>query len=120
MSVVERAVLAVLLAALLATLLLVARNGLHPVQHPLSFGLLLWAWVAVLYGAVSFPLLLMAGLVSLRPRLRTVPRLFVSVAAASFAVVALLSTPRAVSSLFSLDGPGPFRALVPPSVSKLS
>ncbi len=60
MRVVERSFLGVLLAATLATLLLVARNGLAPVQHPLTFGVVVWAWVVLLYALVVFALLLVA------------------------------------------------------------
>jgi len=115
MSIVERTVLGVLLAATLATLLLVARNGLAPVQHPLSFGLALWGWVALFYSAVGFAGLLVATVVSLLAGLRPLPRWTVFAAAALFTSVALVSNPRAVSSLFTLQGQTPFRVLVPAS-----
>jgi type I phosphodiesterase/nucleotide pyrophosphatase len=113
MRVVERTVLGVLLAATLATLLLVARNNLAPLQHPLSFGLVLWAWVALFYSAVALAVLLLGGLASQLPGLRSLPGWLVFGGAVLFAVVALASNPRAVSSLFSLEGPGLFRTLVP-------
>jgi len=113
MKVVERAVLGVLLAATLATMLLVARNNLAPVQHPLSFGLVLWAWVALFYSAVALAALLLGALASRLPRLRSLPGRLVFGGTVLFAVVALASNPRAVSSLFSLEGPGLFRTLVP-------
>jgi len=115
MKVVERAVLGVLLAATLATMLLVARNNLAPVQHPVSFGLVLWAWVVLFYSAVGFAVLLLTGLASRLGALRALPRGLVATAILVFTMVALGSNPRAVSSLFSLDGPPSFRLLVPAS-----
>jgi hypothetical protein len=100
---------------MLATLLLVARNGLAPAQHPLTFGLVLWGWVALFYSAAGFAGLLAARVASLRPGLRSVPRWTVFAATALFTLIALLSNPRAVSSLFMLQGPALFRALVPAS-----
>ena len=82
MRVVERSLLAVLLAATLATLLLVARNGLAPVQHPLTFGLVVWAWVVLFYGAVGLALLAVGGLASLLHGLRPLPGWLVSASAA--------------------------------------
>ncbi|HEY2943101.1 MAG TPA: alkaline phosphatase family protein [Vicinamibacteria bacterium] len=115
MSIGERAALAVLLAATLATLLLVARNGLAPVQHPLSFGLVLWGWVLLFYSAVGLGVLLLAGLASRLPGLRGLPRWLLFGATAVFTVIALASNPRALSSAFALDGPGLFPLLVPVS-----
>jgi hypothetical protein len=113
MNVAERTVLAVLLAATLATLLLVARNGLAPVQHPLSFGLVLWAWVVLLYSVVGGVILLLGGAGSRRPRLRAASRWALFAATALFTAVALASNRRAVSSLFLLEGEARFRVLVP-------
>jgi hypothetical protein len=113
MRVGERTVLGALLAATLATMLLVARNNLAPVQRPLSFGLVLWAWVVLFYSVVAFAALLLGGLASLLPGLRSLPRRLVSVGPILFGVVALASNPRAVSSLFSLEGPQLFRTLTP-------
>jgi Type I phosphodiesterase / nucleotide pyrophosphatase len=111
----ERIGLAVLLAATLATLLLVARNGLAPVQHPLSFGLVLWAWILLFYSAIGLGVVALSGLASLSPRLRG-PRAWLLLASAGlFVAVALLSNTRAVAALFWLEGPRLFRALVPVS-----
>ena len=115
MRVVERTVLGVLLAATLATLLLVARNGLAPVQHPVSFGLVLWGWIALFYAAAGLATLLVGGLASWLPGLRSLPRWLVGVAAILFVGAALVSNPRAVASLFSLEGPARFRMLAPAS-----
>src|SRR6266850_157759 len=116
MRIVERTILAVLLAATLATLLLVARNGLAPVQHPVSFGLVLWAWVLLFYSAVGAGALLLAGLASKLPGLRSLPRWLLFGATAVFTAVALVSNPRAVSSVFTLSGPGLSALLLPVSV----
>ena len=115
MKVAERTVLAVLLAATLATLLLVARNGLAPVQHPLSFGLVFWAWVALLYSVVGAAALLVAAAASRLPGLSTASRWALFAATALFTAVALASNRRAVSSLFLLQGEARFRVLVPAS-----
>ena len=115
MRIVERTVLAILLAATLATLLLVARNGLVPVQHPVSFGLVLWAWVLLFYSAVGLGVLLLAGLVSKLPGLGSLPRWLLFGATAVFTAVALVSNPRAVSSVFALSGSGPSALLLPAS-----
>jgi hypothetical protein len=115
MRIVERTVLAILLAATLATLLLVARNGLVPVQHPVSFGLVLWAWVLVFYSAVGLGAILLAGLASKLPGLGSLPRWLLFGATAVFTAVALVSNPRAVSSVFALSGSGLSSLLLPAS-----
>jgi hypothetical protein len=115
MNLAERILLGVLLATTLATLLLVARNGLAPVQHPLTFGLVLWAWTALLYSTAGLAVALLASLVRLRPGLRGAPRWILFTVAATFTAVALLSNPRAVSSLFRLQGQGLFPVLAPAS-----
>jgi sulfatase-like protein len=117
MRIVERTVLAVLLAATLATLLLVARNGLVPAQHPVSFGLVLWAWVLLFYSAVGLAALALAGLVSKLPRLARLPGWLLLVATLLFTAVALASNPRALSSVVALGGPGLFRLLLPVSAA---
>ena len=114
MKIAERTVLAVLLAATLATLLLVARNGLAPVQHPLTFGLVLWGWTVVLYSAMGgAAVLLVAGVASQRPGLRAAARWALLAATAVFTVMALAGNRRAASSLFLLEGDPRFRLLVP-------
>lgn len=115
MKIAERTVLAVLLAATLATLLVAGRNALAPVQHPLSFGWVLWGWIAVFYAVVGAAGLLAASLVSLRPGLHRAPRWTLCGAATLFAGVAVASNPRAVAALFRLEGPDRFRILVPAS-----
>jgi type I phosphodiesterase/nucleotide pyrophosphatase len=117
MRITERTVLAVLLAATLATLLLVARNGLAPVQHPVSFGLVLWAWVLLFYSAVGLAALALAGLVSKLTGLARLPGWMLLVATILFTAVALASNPRAVSSVLALGGPGLFRLLLPVSAA---
>jgi Type I phosphodiesterase / nucleotide pyrophosphatase len=112
MSVVERSALGVLLAATLATLLLVARNGLTPAQQPWTFGLLFWGWTALLYSAVGLAAVLLGLLAARYPPLRPLYR-WLPAGAAVFVGAALLSNPRAVSSLFALEGPDRFRLLVP-------
>jgi hypothetical protein len=110
---IERAALAALLAATLASVLLVARNGLAPTQRPLTFGLVLWAWATVFYAAIALVPLLLCSLASRLPRLRGSSRWLVAMGAALFAAVTTASNPRAVSSLFSLEGPARFRMLAP-------
>jgi hypothetical protein len=107
----------VLLAATLATLLLVARNGLAPVQHPVSFGLVLWSWVLLFYSAIGLGALLLAGLASKLPGLARLPGWLLLVTPPLFMVVALWSNPRALSSVFALSGPGLFRLLLPASAA---
>ena len=113
MKTAERIALATWLAATLATLLLVARNGLAPVQRPLSFGLIFWAWILLLYAAIGLAGLVLVGLVSRWPVARGVSRWLILAAASLFVLVALAANPRAVASLFSLDGPHLFGVLVP-------
>ena len=50
----ERHLLGALAAATIATHLLVARNGLLPVQQPWTFALEFWRWNALAYVAVAF------------------------------------------------------------------
>jgi hypothetical protein len=115
MTIVERTLLAVLLAATLAILLLVGRNGLAPLQHPLSFGLVLWGWTALFYSAVGAGALILAGAASRwrGPRAALGPAFFA--ATACFTAVALAGNRRAFSSLFLLEGEARFRALAPAS-----
>lgn len=115
MKITERIVLAVMLAATLATLLLVARNGLAPVQRPLSFGLVLWAWILLFYAAIGLGALGLGAVASLAPPLRGLRAWLLLAGAGLFVVVALLSNTRALAALFSLEGPLRFRALVPVS-----
>ena len=49
----ERHLLGGLLAATIATHLLVSRNGLLPVQQPTTFALEFWKWIALAYAAVA-------------------------------------------------------------------
>jgi Type I phosphodiesterase / nucleotide pyrophosphatase len=115
MKTAERIALATVLATTLATLLLVARNGLAPVQRPLSFGLILWAWILLFYAAIGLVFLVLAGLASRWPGRRGVSRWLVLAGTSLFVAVALASNPRAVASLFSLEGPHLFGVLVPAS-----
>jgi len=50
----ERHLLGGLLAATIATHLLVSRNGLLPVQQPSTFALEFWKWFALAYVAIAF------------------------------------------------------------------
>lgn len=109
----ERIALATVLAATLATLLLVARNRLAPVQRPLSFGLILWAWILLFYAAIGLAAFLLAALASRWPGRPGVSRWLVPAGTILFVVVALAANPRAVASLFSLEGPHFFGVLVP-------
>lgn len=115
MRVGERTVLGAVLAATLATMLLVARNELAPFQRPLSFGLVLWGWVVLFYSAFGVAVLLLAGLASRLNAVRGLARWLVPAAIAVFALVALGSNARAVLSLFTLEGPLRFRLFVPVS-----
>ena len=49
----ERHLLGGLLAATIATHLLVARNGLLPVQRPTTFALEFWKWLLLAHAAVA-------------------------------------------------------------------
>lgn len=49
----ERHLLAALAAAAVAAQVLVARNGLLPVQHPTTFAAEFWKWIAIAYLAVA-------------------------------------------------------------------
>ncbi len=118
LSLAERAVLSCAFAATLAGTLLTARSHLVPYQTPLSFGLVFWFWLFVLYSAIVWPA---AGLLRLLGSLLggrvPVARLFAAwaVAAASFTFLAVTLSLnwRAGRDLFGLEGPERFEWLLP-------
>lgn len=117
-SFLERAGLAGALAGTVAVLLLVARNGLAPVQKPLSFGLVLWKWYVLFDVALAVPAALAAWAAAraLAPRVPPfsgLPRLALAVAGLAFLAVAFVFNPRALVALGSLRGPEAFRRLMP-------
>lgn len=108
----ERVVLAVLLAACVATLLLVSRSGLFPTQRPLTFGMAFGITWLVLYAALGLvPAIVM--LLVLRRRLPRTTQLLFSLAIAGFCAAVAVWNARGVRQVFTLDGPGRFRWLVP-------
>ena len=105
-------VLAVLLAACVATLLLVSRSGLVPTQRPLTFGMVFGiAWL-VFYAALGLvPATVM--LLLLRRRLPRTTQFLVSLAIAGFCAVVAVWNAHGVRQAFALDGPARFRWSVP-------
>src|SRR5512134_2809942 len=69
----ERQVSAALLGAVIATVLLAARNGLAPTQRPLTFGLAFWSAFSAVYLAaalLAFALLAPLARAARRPWMR--------------------------------------------------
>jgi hypothetical protein len=90
-------------------MLLAARNGLAPVQAPLTFGLVFWAWIAAAYMALGLGLALCVWSIARLASSRRASAL--ALRAASLACVGglVFSNQRALGMLFRLDGPERFR-----------
>ncbi len=113
----ERQVSAALLGAVIATVLLAARNGLTPTQRPLTFGLAFGSAFAVAYVAgalVGFALLAPLARAARRPWIRRGLPALVSVA---FLATVLPVNGRALRSLAALEGPERFRWLMPAALA---
>jgi hypothetical protein len=109
----EAALLGACLAAEVAALLLVARNGLAPVQEPLTFGLVFWGWLLLFYGAIALTGTLAAwGLSRLTGRPWLAP-LAVALCTLVFVVAALGFNTPSVLLFQRLEGPARFRWLAP-------
>jgi len=93
-----RSALGVLLAAALATALVVAGNRLPPTQHPLTAGLVLGGWLVAFYAVVGFAPLAVACLLLRAVGRGRAARAAVSAAAAAFLAVALFSNWAAVTA----------------------
>jgi hypothetical protein len=109
----ERFGLAAICLATLAVSLLAARNGLTPVQRPLTHGLVFWGYFLLLH----VPAALAVGLgVVLLGRIRPLwwlPRLVV-LAAATGLLLSVVSQNRAgMTALGALTGPARYRWLLP-------
>ena len=113
MAFLERAVLGLLLAATLATLLFVAQSGLAPTETAVTFGLLFWQWFLAFYALVGLPVAAVAwgfGKALLRPG---VARSFWRAVLGGFAVIALSRNAPALQALMALRGVLRFRILCP-------
>jgi hypothetical protein len=110
---VERAVWGGLLSGVVATALLVARNGLAPTQHPLTFGWVFGGWFAAagVAGALALALLLL-GVARLLRRPSLAPAL-VSWISSGAAAWVWWSNARGARMAFALQGPVHFRLLLP-------
>jgi hypothetical protein len=110
---IERVLLAAGLAATLATMLLVAKNQLAPLQRPLTFGLVFWGWFLVFYLALGMAGALAAGLLARLSGRRWLPRGILTLAVLAFLGAALGSNRAVLALLPGLDGPARYRWLVP-------
>ena len=109
----ERLLFAVVLAACVATLLLVSRSGLVPTQRPLTFGLVFGIAFLVLYAAVGLvPAAIVVVLLARRGFRRTTQAL-VTLGIAGFCAAVAVWNARGARSALILDGPARFRLAVP-------
>lgn len=105
----ERAAILTVLAAAVATLLLVARSNLVPSQRPWTFGLVFGAGFLLLYGAlILLPAAALVLVLAWRRMGRTV-QLLSSLGAATFLAIVTWVDWRAARSVFLLSGPDRFR-----------
>jgi hypothetical protein len=109
----ERFVLAALCLATLAATLLAARNGLLPVQRPLTHGLLFWIWFLALYLPLAFLLGLGAAALGRVQRLRWLPRLLLMFGSVGLLLAVIVSNRRAMGDLGTLSSPERYRWLLP-------
>jgi hypothetical protein len=109
----ERAALAVVCAGTLACVLLVALNGLAPLERPLSFALLLLFWGLLFHAVLLLPAFALVAALGRVPRLRRAPRAGLAALALGFLAIAGLANAAAVRALFHLAGPARFRWLAP-------
>jgi hypothetical protein len=109
----ERIVLAVALAASVATLLLVSRSALVPTQRPLTFGMAFGVAFLGLYVALAlFPTAIVVFLL-FRRGLRRTSQLLVTLVIAGFCGAVGLWNAHGVRRAFALDSPTRFRYAVP-------
>src|SRR5262245_25196152 len=112
----ERQLTVVLLAAAIAAALLAARNGLAPVQRPLTFGLVFWAGFSLAYavaGLGAFAAAMLVARAFSMPRLRhALPTLLALI----FLLGVLPVNGRALRGLLALSGPERYRWLLPAAV----
>jgi hypothetical protein len=108
---IERGLAGGFFAATLATTLLVAENSFVPLQRPLTFGLVFWAWYAAFGLAAGLVLGSAAALLARAPA--WCARALLAVPAAAILVVALLWNGGTLATVFQLQGPGRYRLLLP-------
>jgi hypothetical protein len=113
MPILERVIVVALLAATLASSLVVARNDLAPVQWPITFGHVLWFWFAAVYVALSLPAAGVLALAGRASRRAWLPRVVLGIAGLGVLGVMLASNPLVAEALFGLQGPARFRYLLP-------
>jgi hypothetical protein len=107
------ALLGACLAAEIAALLLVARNGLAPVQEPLTFGLVFWGWLLLFYGAFALMgMLVVWALGRLTARAWLAPSAL-AMSTLAFVGAALCFNAPSLVLLPHLEGPHRFRWLAP-------
>jgi len=109
----ERQVTAALLGAVVAVVLLAARNGLAPTQRPLTFGLVFWAGFAAAYVVAALLGFALAGLIAVLARAPWLRRGCPAVVAVAILASMLPVNGRALRALLVLAGPERFRWLLP-------
>lgn len=116
LAVVELAAWTGLLVAVVATALFVARNGLRPAQHPLTFGWVFARWFAVAFGLVAAALGAVLGVAARAARRPWLAPALLPVAGLAALAWLTWHNLRAARLLFGLDGPARFRLLLPAAV----
>ena len=113
LAAVEYGLLLTVGAASLAALLLVARNRLAPIQSPSSFGLVLWRWLILFYGAFAGALAAFSGFLGVATRREWINRAANGAAAMAFLAMTAVVDRQALPALVAADGPDRYRRLLP-------
>ncbi len=100
----ERHLLGALAAATIATHLLVSRNGLLPVQQPVTFALEFWKWVALAYVAVALGAFAVLWLPCRLLHLDRLSRAFLFAECVAFAALVAVFNTRAVLAALEATG----------------
>lgn len=109
----ERALASGMLLGVAATVLLVARNGLAPTQHPLTFGWVFGGYLTAAFTALAAGLALLSLVMARLARRPALAGALVSWAALAAVAWAGWSNARALRMALALEGPAHFRLLSP-------
>jgi hypothetical protein len=109
----ERLWVAVVLAAAVATLLLVSRSGLIPTQRPLTFGLAFGLGFLALYALLGLLPGAIIVIALFSRNLKRTAQVVVTLAIVGFCALVGIMNERALTAAFTLAGPARFRWSLP-------